>query len=102
MGVDDPLSLTLIGDSGRAAPRRPRATTRVPTSPRHHPCPYYDTEPPAGPTRGPSKGGRRTRRPHAKKCQGERGAVPVPGRPLVVGAVVLAFSSRPGGSQTLF
>jgi hypothetical protein len=26
------------------APRLLRATTRVPTSPRHHPCPYYDDE----------------------------------------------------------
>jgi hypothetical protein len=30
---------------------------RFPASPRHHPCLYYDTEPPAGPTRGPRKGG---------------------------------------------
>jgi hypothetical protein len=39
------LSLTLIVIAGRAAPRLPRATSRVPSPLHHLPCPYYDSEP---------------------------------------------------------
>src|SRR5438270_295500 len=46
-----PLSLTFVV-AGRVAPRLPRATTRVPTSPRYHPCPYNDSEPPRGYRKG--------------------------------------------------
>jgi hypothetical protein len=54
------LSLSLpdtFGAGWASGPAPPQGNHKGPTSPRHHPCPYYDTEPPAGPTRGHRKGG---------------------------------------------
>src|SRR5260221_14432477 len=49
-------ALPQIVVAGRAAPLLPRATTRVHSSPRHHPCPYYDSEPLARPRRRHRRG----------------------------------------------
>ena len=55
--VSLPLTLTYLAVVGRAAPLLPRATTRVPASPHHLPCPYNDSEPLGGPRRRHSRGG---------------------------------------------
>src|SRR6266446_4763018 len=60
-GIERPGPTPSLPDTllraGRAAALHPRATTRVPTSHLHHPCPYNDSEPLAGARRGHSKGG---------------------------------------------
>jgi hypothetical protein len=43
--------------AGRTAPLHPRATSRVPASHRHCPCPYNDSEPLARPRRHHRRGG---------------------------------------------
>src|SRR6266446_3826409 len=51
------LSLSgTCGDGWASGPTPPQGNLKSPTSPRHHPCPYYDSEPLARPLRDHSKG----------------------------------------------
>src|SRR5437016_10307942 len=51
LSLEEALSECVLTPA-RTAPLLPRATSRVPASSRHRPCPYYDSAPLAEPTRG--------------------------------------------------
>src|SRR5258706_4683184 len=68
-----PLSLTLCGDGWASGPTPPQGNHKGPTTPRHHPCPYYDSEPFPRPPCG-RPGGGRTHLPHSRKVSGREGS----------------------------